>query len=47
MSEKTSPAVVMAFLNRLFTAFDALVEARDVYKVETIGASQARGSSGE
>eukprot|EP00775_Hariotina_reticulata_P010666 gene10666-10825_t len=37
MSKQVEPAVVMAFLNDLYTEFDLLLEEYTVYKVETIG----------
>ncbi len=47
MCNGTNPALVMVFLNELFTLFDELVEKHSVYKVETIGTwQQALGQTG-
>ncbi|GIL81264.1 hypothetical protein Vretifemale_10317, partial [Volvox reticuliferus] len=37
MSKEVAPAVVMTFLNDLYTRFDSLTDVYGVYKVETIG----------
>ncbi|GIL54420.1 hypothetical protein Vafri_9957 [Volvox africanus] len=37
MCSSVEPAVVMSFLNMLYTQFDSLLHVHDVYKVETIG----------
>ncbi|EFJ42492.1 guanylyl and adenylyl cyclase family member [Volvox carteri f. nagariensis] len=37
MCSSVEPAVVMSFLNTLYTQFDSLLHLHDVYKVETIG----------
>ncbi|GIL81263.1 hypothetical protein Vretimale_1176 [Volvox reticuliferus] len=37
MSKEVPPAVVMTFLNDLYTRFDSLTDVYGVYKVETIG----------
>ncbi|KXZ49407.1 hypothetical protein GPECTOR_21g633 [Gonium pectorale] len=37
MSKEVSAAVVMTFLNNLYTRFDSLTDVYGVYKVETIG----------
>ncbi|GLI68031.1 hypothetical protein VaNZ11_012354 [Volvox africanus] len=37
MCNQVQPAVVMAFLNDLYTRLDALLDVHGVYKVETIG----------
>mmetsp|Transcript_30292 Transcript_30292/g.78652 ORF Transcript_30292/g.78652 Transcript_30292/m.78652 type:complete len:935 (-) Transcript_30292:619-3423(-) len=37
MSKEVKPDQVMAYLNELFTAFDALVDTYEIYKVETAG----------
>ena len=37
IAAELSPLDVIAFLNRLYTTFDQVLELYDVYKVETIG----------
>lgn len=37
ISSSLPPAEVMAMLDRLYSAFDALTEKHDLFKVETIG----------
>jgi class 3 adenylate cyclase len=37
LSARLSPLSVVNVINQLFTAFDAIIEEHDVYKVETIG----------
>uniref|UniRef100_A0A7S3VP31 Guanylate cyclase domain-containing protein n=1 Tax=Dunaliella tertiolecta TaxID=3047 RepID=A0A7S3VP31_DUNTE len=37
MSKEVKPDQVMGYLNELFTAFDALVDTYEIYKVETAG----------
>lgn len=37
MADKVSPHEVMMYLNRLFSAYDALAEKWSIYKVETAG----------